>query len=132
MSQDLAARIRERLDLPGTQTGLRDFAELLLELNADGDFGPTEEARQWWRGWNACHRSLVEALATKLETAGAPTPDWRRIAVKMARTGAGFYGLTTPERDALVAAMDESSEKAWIAADVWHERTADAAGGECS
>jgi len=49
---------------------------------------------------------------------------WKRVAVKLARSGVGFYMLTTIERDALLKAMEEARA---IDRDKLAEVTADAA-----
>jgi hypothetical protein len=49
--------------------------------------------------------------------------DWRKVAVNLGRPDGGYHLLSTAERDALEAAMDDAAE---IARDARFERTQDA------
>lgn len=51
-------------------------------------------------------------------------PDWRRIAVQIARYGGSYYGLTPAQRDLLEAEVREVNE---TDREVVADRTADAA-----
>jgi len=51
-------------------------------------------------------------------------PDWRRIAVQVARYGGSYHGLTTAERDLLEAEVAGENEREW---GVTRDRTEDAA-----
>src|SRR4029079_15390235 len=53
-------------------------------------------------------------------------PDWKRVAVQVARFGGAFHGLSTAERDALLVAVDDTDA---IDTETRAERTEDAKTG---